>query len=55
MRAVSAAQALRSSVVGDLRLYRLESDVFANTRWLRVLLPEGYESRSERRARYPVL
>ena len=43
----------RRSVVGDLRLHKLTSEVFANTRTIRVLVPPGYNKNRNRR--YPVL
>src|SRR5579871_214668 len=43
------------NVVGDLRLETLTSTVFGNTRYLRVLLPEGYDAPANRDLRYPVL
>jgi predicted alpha/beta superfamily hydrolase len=45
----------RSTVSGDLRLHRLRSRIFGNTRTLRVLLPPGYEAVANRDRRYPVL
>ncbi|NNE65962.1 MAG: alpha/beta hydrolase [Pyrinomonadaceae bacterium] len=39
-------------VVGDLRMHTLKSEVFNNTRKLRVLVPEGY---NRSKADYPVL
>src|SRR5688572_19601144 len=42
-------------VVGDLRLQDFHSDVFGNTRILRVLLPPGYTLRVNSHRRYPVL
>ena len=43
----------RRSVVGDLRLHKLTSEIFSNTRTIRVLVPPGYEK--NRKQRYPVL
>jgi predicted alpha/beta superfamily hydrolase len=43
------------SVVGDLRLHRFTSRVFGNTRYLRVLLPDGYDDPRNRDRRYAVL
>jgi len=43
------------SVAGDLRRVTLESQVFHNSRTLRVWLPPGYDSTKQRRERYPVL
>lgn len=45
----------KSSVVGDLRLHQFRSEVFGNTRSIRVLLPRGYGERVNRNRRYPVL
>ncbi|HEX4681157.1 MAG TPA: alpha/beta hydrolase-fold protein [Gemmatimonadaceae bacterium] len=44
-----------AAVVGDLRLETLTSRVFGNTRSLRVLLPDGYDTPENRARRYPVL
>lgn len=43
------------AVVGDLRLHRLTSSIYGNTRYLRVLLPDGYDDPQNRERRYPVL
>ena len=45
--------AQRRSVVADLRFHRLKSEVFNNTRTLRVLVPPGYNR--DRAKKYPVL
>jgi predicted alpha/beta superfamily hydrolase len=50
-----AAPTCRSTVNGDLRLHRLESHIFGNSRAIRVLLPPGYDSPENRSRRYPVL
>jgi predicted alpha/beta superfamily hydrolase len=50
-----AGIACRSTVSGDLRLHRLRSRIFGNTRTLRVLLPAGYDAPENRGRRYPVL
>jgi predicted alpha/beta superfamily hydrolase len=42
-------------VVGDLRLERFTSTIFANTRLLRVLLPAGYDAPENSAKRYAVL
>jgi predicted alpha/beta superfamily hydrolase len=42
-------------VTGDLRLHRFTSKVFANTRYLRVLVPDGYDAPENRDRQYPVL
>lgn len=43
------------SVVGDLRLQKFTSKIFGNTRYLRVLLPDGYDSAANSTRRYTVL
>ncbi len=43
------------SVVGDLRLHSFKSATFANTRLLRVLVPDGYDLPANRARHYPVL
>jgi enterochelin esterase-like enzyme len=43
------------SVVGNLQLLQFSSDVFHNTRMLRVWLPPGYDDAEQRDRRYPVL
>jgi predicted alpha/beta superfamily hydrolase len=43
------------SVVGDLRLHSFTSKVFGNTRFLRVLVPEGYDAPANSARRYAVL
>lgn len=50
-----AASSPQKSVIGDLRLHQFKSQVFGNTRVLRVLLPAGYNERANRNKRYPVL
>lgn len=47
--------ACASTVSGDLRLHRLESRVFGNTRTIRVLLPPGYDAAENAGRKYPVL
>ncbi|MBA2563797.1 MAG: alpha/beta hydrolase [Gemmatimonadetes bacterium] len=44
-----------SSVRGDLRIHPFTSSVFGNTRYLRVLVPPGYDDPARRDRRYPVL
>lgn len=44
-----------AGVVGDLRLHRFTSTIYSNTRYLRVLLPDGYDDAANRDRRYPVL
>lgn len=44
-----------ATVVGDLRIHRFVSGVFANERNLRVLVPEGYDRPENAHRRYPVL
>jgi predicted alpha/beta superfamily hydrolase len=52
----SASSRVQSpSVVGDLRIDELTSRVFHNKRFLRVLLPDGYDAPENRNRRYPVL
>jgi enterochelin esterase-like enzyme len=43
------------TVVGDLRVHRFVSGVFANVRSLRVLVPDGYDRPENATRRYPVL
>jgi predicted alpha/beta superfamily hydrolase len=43
------------NVTGDLRLHSLTSKVFGNTRYLRVLLPDGYDAPENHDRHYPVL
>jgi predicted alpha/beta superfamily hydrolase len=43
------------AVQGDLRLLELRSEVFGNTRFLRVWLPEGYSAPAASARSYPVL
>jgi predicted alpha/beta superfamily hydrolase len=43
------------AVVGDLRLHRFTSTIYGNTRYLRVLLPDGYDDPGSHERRYPVL
>ena len=50
-----AATACRPTVSGDLRLHRLRSKIFGNTRTIRVLVPPGYDAAANRGRRYPVL
>ena len=45
----------KSTASGDLRIHSLASDIFSNTRSLRVLLPPGYDAAENRSKRYPVL
>jgi predicted alpha/beta superfamily hydrolase len=45
----------KSTASGDLRSHSLASDIFNNTRSLRVLLPPGYDAAENRSKRYPVL
>ena len=46
---------VEAQVIGDLRLQELQSEVFGNTRTLRVLIPPGYDAPANRDRRYPVL
>ena len=49
------AAACRSTATGDLRLHTLQSQVFRNSRQIRVLLPNGYDAPENKDRRYPVL
>lgn len=49
----SNAYSQRRSVVADLRFHKLKSEVFGNTRTLRVLVPPDYKK--NRKQTYPVL
>lgn len=51
----SAAETAKASVVGNLRLHQFKSRVFGNTRTIRVLLPPGYDERTNKKTQYPVL
>ncbi|MFO1408731.1 MAG: alpha/beta hydrolase-fold protein [Steroidobacteraceae bacterium] len=44
-----------STVTGDLRLHTLQSQVFRNSRTIRILLPDGYDRPENKDRRYPVL
>lgn len=46
---------LHAQVTGDLRIEELQSDVFHNTRKLRVWLPPGYDDPANGERTYPVL
>lgn len=50
---VVAVYPQRRSVVGDLRFHKLNSEIFGNTRTLRVLVPPGYNRNRDKK--YPVL
>lgn len=52
---VSFAYSQRRSVVADVRFHKLKSEVFDNTRTLRVLVPPGYNRSRNRNQTYPVL
>ena len=43
------------SATGDLRIHKFKSQVFRNTRFIRVWLPPGYDERSNQGRRYPIL
>jgi predicted alpha/beta superfamily hydrolase len=43
------------AATGDLRLHRLRSRIFRNTRYVRVWLPPGYDDPANAGLRYPVL
>lgn len=45
----------KSSTVDYLRLHQFTSEIFGNTRTIRVLLPPGYTEPNNRKKRYPVL
>jgi predicted alpha/beta superfamily hydrolase len=51
----SRAVECKSTASGDLRTHALASDIFNNTRSIRVLLPPGYDAAVNRSKRYPVL
>jgi predicted alpha/beta superfamily hydrolase len=51
----ATAEACRSTASGDLRLHTLESQIFGNTRTVRVLLPPDYAAPANATRRYPVL
>lgn len=53
--AAESASPCKSTVTGDLRLHELQSQVFGNTRTIRVLVPAGYDAPENRAQRYPVL
>lgn len=55
--AASVAHAVecKSTASGDLRIHQLASEIFNNTRSIRVLLPPGYDAAENRSKRYPVL
>lgn len=53
--APASASVKSPGVVGDLRLERFTSSVFANTRYLRVLLPADYDAPANAKKRYAVL
>ena len=44
----------KSSVVGDLRLHELRSNIFRNTRLLRVWVPPEYDAAENKERYYPV-
>ena len=49
------APTANSSVTGDLRIHEFTSDIFRNTRTLRVWLPPRYGAAENEQRRYPVL
>jgi predicted alpha/beta superfamily hydrolase len=49
------AESQRASHAARLRLHEFHSDVFGNTRTLRVLVPAGYDDSGNASRRYPVL
>jgi predicted alpha/beta superfamily hydrolase len=44
-----------TSATGDLRLHQFHSRIFRNPRFLRILLPPGYDDTTNEAARYPIL
>lgn len=51
----TAANACKSTAVGDLHVHTLKSAIFGNERKVRVLLPSGYGDAANKDRRYPVL
>src|ERR1700722_15793354 len=47
--------AQKCTATGDLQIVELKSEIFRNTRKLRVLLPAGYRDPQNARRKYPVL
>lgn len=45
----------KSTVTGDVRFHDLKSEIFGNTRIVRVLVPPGYSAPENKDRRYPVL
>jgi predicted alpha/beta superfamily hydrolase len=45
----------KSTVTGDVRFHQLKSEIFGNTRTVRVLVPPGYDAAENKDRRYPVL
>lgn len=52
---IAHAVECKSTASGDLRIQQLASEIFNNTRSIRVLLPPGYDAAENRGKRYPVL
>jgi predicted alpha/beta superfamily hydrolase len=50
-----ASPPCQSTVTGDLRLHTLSSQIFGNTRTIRVLVPPGYDAPENAARKYPVL
>jgi predicted alpha/beta superfamily hydrolase len=50
-----SAAPCKSTVNGDVRFHQLKSEIFGNTRTVRVLVPAGYEATENKDRRYPVL
>lgn len=53
--AATVATTCTPTVVGDLRVHKLESAIFGNQRKVRVWLPDGYGDAANKDRRYPVL
>lgn len=51
----TAADTCKSTVVGDLHVHTLKSEIFGNERKVRVLLPAGYGDAANKDRHYPVL
>lgn len=51
----TAPPSARAQVTGDLRIQKLDSEIFGNARKLRVWLPPGYSDAENRGRSYPVL
>lgn len=51
---IAASADCKSTVSGDVRLHELTSQIFGNTRTIRVLVPRDYDLPANRARRYPV-